>query len=227
MRGEVVRSALEGREPSLGVATVPLQRPRRSDEDDGCGREPARAADDVDELLEAKVTGEAAFRDDVVGELQPDEIADERAVAVRDVREGPSVNERRLAFERLHEVGLERVLEENGHRAGDVELLGSHGLPVEGCGDGNRAETVTEVVAVAGHREQGHHLGGGGDVEAGLARERSLLTDPDGYTAQEAVLDVETAAPRDHRRVDTELVAVDEVRIDGGGKKVVGSGDCM
>ena len=225
VRGQVLRSPLECRQASVGVAAVPLQRPRRGDENDGGGCQPARAADDVDELLEAEIAAEAAFRDDVVGELQPDEVGDERAVAVRDVREGPSVDERRLAFERLHEIGLERVLEENGHRAGDLELLGRHRLAVVRRRERDRAEAAPDVSAVGGHRHQRHHLGGGRDVEPRLARERLVLSDPDVDAAQKAILDVQAAAPRDIRRVDAEVVAVDDVRGDRGGKEVVGGSD--
>ena len=210
VRGQVLRSPLERRQASVEVAAVPLQRPRRGDEDDGVGCQPARTADDVDELLEAEIAAEAAFGDDVVGELQPDEIGDERAVAVRDVRKGPSVDERRLAFERLHEIGLERVLEENGHRAGDLELLGRHRVAVVRPRDRDRAEAAPDISAVAGHRHQRHHLGGGRDVEPRLARERLVLSDPDVDAAQEAILDVQAAAPRDIRRVDAEVVAVNQ-----------------
>ncbi len=66
------------------------------------------------------------------------------------------------------------------------EVLGGHGLALERPGDGDRAEAVPEVVAVARHGEDGHHLGCGRDVEAGLARERSILADPDLDPAQEA-----------------------------------------
>ena len=146
VRGQVLRSPLECGQASVEVAAVPLQRPDRRDEDGGVGCQPARTADDVDELLEAEIAAEAAFGNDVVRELQPDEIGDERAVAVRDVRKGPSVDERRLALERLHEIGLEGVLEQNGHRARNLELLGRHGVAVIRPGDRDRAE------AAAGHQ---------------------------------------------------------------------------
>ena len=70
VRGEIRGAPLECREPAVRIAAVPLQRLRRGDEDDGVGREPARPADDVDELLEAEVAGEASLGDDVVRELQ-------------------------------------------------------------------------------------------------------------------------------------------------------------
>ncbi len=45
-----------------------------------------------------------------------------------------------------------------------------------------------------------------------------------GDPAQDAVLDVETAAPGDRRRVDPELVPMHEVGVDGRGEQVVRGG---
>ena len=146
---------------------------------------------------------------------------------MRDVRERPCVDERRLALDRLHEVGLDRVLEQNGHRAGDLQILGGHRGSLDARRDGDRAQAVPEIVPVAGHREQRHHLGGGRDVEPALARERCVLADADRDPAQDAVLDVEAPAPGDRGRVDAELVSVDEMRVDRRREQVVGGGDRM
>ena len=113
---------------AVGLAAVVLERADRRDEDDGARLQAARAADDVEELLHAHVRAEAALRDDVVAELERDEVGDERVVAVGDVRERAAVDERRLALERLHEVRLDRVLEQHGHRARRAQLLGGDGL---------------------------------------------------------------------------------------------------
>ena len=113
---------------ALGIAAVVLQRLHRRDEDDRARREVADAADDVHELLHAHVGAEAGLGDDDVAELQRDAVGDERVVAVRDVRERPAVHERGLALERLHEVRLDRLLQEDGHRARRLQLLGGDGL---------------------------------------------------------------------------------------------------
>ena len=144
---------------------------------------------------------------------------------MRDVRERARVHESRLALEGLHEVRLDRVLQEDGHRTRDLELFGGHRSALERRRDGDRAQAVPEIVAVAGHGEHRHHLGGGGDVEAALTRERPVLAEPDGDPAQDAVFDVETAAPGDRRRVDSELVPMQQVRVDGRREQVVRRGD--
>ena len=120
----------------------------------------------------AHVRAEARLGDDVVAELQADEVGDQRVVAVGDVGERPAVHQARLALERLDQVGLDRVLEQHGHRAGGAEVLGGDRLAaVERCS--------ATVIAPSRRRrscrsrddgQDRHDLGGGGDVESGLAR---------------------------------------------------------
>src|SRR6185312_10568423 len=83
--------------------------------------------------------------------------------------ERAAVDERRLALERLDEVRLDRVLEQNGHRAGRLQLLGRDRLALPRVGDRDRPEALAQVEEVARDGGDRHHLRGGGDVEAGLA----------------------------------------------------------
>ena len=107
---------------------VVLDRAHGGDEHGGRRRQLAEPADDVEELLHAHVGAEPGLGDDVVAELHPDQVGDQRVVAVGDVRERAAVHEHRLALERLHEVRLDRVLEQHGHRAGGAEVLGGDRL---------------------------------------------------------------------------------------------------
>ncbi len=169
---------------------------------------------------------EAGLGDDVVAELQRDAVGDERVVAVRDVRERAAVDERGLALERLDEVRLDRVLQEDGHRAGGAQLLGRDRLALERPRDGDRAEALPQILEVGRDGDDRHHLGGGGDVEAGLARVAvRAAAEADHGVAQGAVVDVEAAPPRDRERVDAELVAVQDVRVEHRGEQVVRGAD--
>ena len=145
---------------------------------------------------------------------------------MRDVRERAAVDERRLALERLDEVRLDRLLEQDGHRAGGAQLLGRDRLALVRVADGDRAEPRAEVEEVAGDGGDRHHLGGGGDVEAGLAdvAVRSPA-EADDDVAQRAVVHVHAAAPADRQRVDPELVAVQDVRLEHRGEQVVRRAD--
>ena len=115
---------------------------------------------------------------------------------MRDVGERPAVDERGLALERLDEVRLDRVLEQHGHRARRLELLGGDGLALPRVADGDRAEPLAQVVQVARDGDDRHHLRGRGDVEAGLADVAVRApAEPDDDRAQRAVVDVHAAPP--------------------------------
>ena len=169
---------------------------------------------------------EARLGDDDVAELERDAVGDERVVAVRDVRERAAVDEGRLALERLDEVRLDRLLEQHRHRARGLQLLGGHGLALVRRADRDRAEPRAQVVEVARDRDDRHHLGRGGDVEAGLARVAVRApAEADHDVAQGAVVDVDAAPPRDRERVDAELVAVEQVSLEHRREQVVRGAD--
>ena len=212
--------------PPSGLPPWCLSALHRGDEDDRARREVADAADDVHELLHPHVRAESGLGDDDVAELQRDPVGDERVVAVGDVRERPAVDERGLALERLHEVRLDRLLEQDGHRAGRLQLLGGHGLALVGRADGDRAEPRAQVEEVARDGDDRHHLGGGGDVPAGLARVAvRAAAEADHGVAQRAVVDVDAAPPGDRERVDAELVAVQQMRLEHRREQVVRGAD--
>ena len=145
---------------------------------------------------------------------------------MRDVRERAAVHERGLPFERLHEVGLEGVLEQDGHRAGRLQLLRGHRLALPRVGDGDRAQPLPQVVEIAGDGRDRHHLGCGRDVEAGLPDVAVRPpAEPDHDATQRSVVHVDAAAPADRERVDAELVAVQQVRFQHRREKVVGGAD--
>ena len=184
-------------------AAVHLEGAHGAGDDHATGREAAVAADDVHELLGAQVGAEAGLGDDVVGQLHGDLVGDDRVVALRDVGERPGVDEARVALEGLHEVRLERVLEEDGHRAGRLDVLGGQRLAVGAVAEGDASETLAQVLERRGETEDGHDLAGHRDVVAGLTREAvELAAQPDDDVAQGAVVQVDDAPPRDGERVD-------------------------
>ena len=134
----------------VSIAAVVLERAHGHDEHDAARRQAADAADDVHELLHAHVRAEARLGHHVVAELEPDQVGDQRRVAVGDVRERARVHQAGLALERLDQVGLDRLLEQHGHRARGAEVLGGDRLAaVEGARDGDRPEAPAQVVQVA------------------------------------------------------------------------------
>ena len=145
---------------------------------------------------------------------------------MRDVGEGAAVHERGRALERLHEVRLERVLEQGRHRALGVQVVRRDRLIVVGVAHHDATQTLLEVGDGGGQAEDGHDLGGHGDVEAVLARHAvGLAAQAVHDVAQLAVVHVHHALPRDLAHVDAQLVAVVDVRVQERRQQVVGGPD--
>ena len=182
-------------------AAVGLRGAHRGDEHGRARREAPRPAHDVAELLEAQVAREPRLGHDVVGELQRHPVLDDRVVRVRDVAERPGVDQRRLSLERLHQVRLERVLHDHGHRAGRPGgPRRSPGSPPRSSATTIRPSRARRSCEVARQREHRHDLGRRGDDELVLARD---AVDPaaqaDDRVAQFAVVHVQRPRPRDRR----------------------------
>ena len=94
----------------FGLAARALERAERGYHHYRRGREPRNTALDVEKFLRAEVGSEACLRDRIVGVGECHASRLNAVAAVRDVCERSAVNERRHALERLHEVGLYRVL---------------------------------------------------------------------------------------------------------------------
>ena len=145
---------------------------------------------------------------------------------MRDVRERPAVHERRLPLERLHEVRLDRLLEQDGHRARGLQLLGGHRLALVGVADviapsRRRRSCRSDATAAIAITSDAAVMS-----KPGLPRVAvRLAAEPDRDVAQRAVVDVDAAAPADRQRVDAELVAVQEVRLEHRGEQVVRGAD--
>ena len=98
------------------------------------------------------------------------------------------------------------------------------GLPPRGGAHDDAVETGLEVFDVGGQAEDGHDLGGHGDVEAGLALD-ALSALADGDLAQRPVVQVDHARPGDVVGIDVELVALEQMVVEDGRAQVVGRGD--
>jgi hypothetical protein len=89
---------------------------------------------------------------------------------VGDVGEGPAVHERRVVFQRLHQVRRQRVLQQHGHRAVHLQVARRDRPAVARLADHDAAQPLLQVRSDESPGTDGHHLGGHDDVEAVLAR---------------------------------------------------------
>ena len=126
------------------------------------------------------------------------------------------------SLQRLHEVGLERVLEERRHGPRSAELASGHGLLVIGVAHHDAGEARLEVRDVRGEAEHGHDLARDRDVKAVLAGDAvHAPAEAVGDEAQLPVVHVHGAAPGDAPGVYVEGVALVDVVIQHRGEEVV------
>ena len=134
---------------------------------------------------------------------------------MRDIGEGAAMDEGGRAFQRLHQIGRNRLLEQRGHRAVRLQIACAHRFAVAGIGDDDVAEPLLEVIEILREAENRHDFGGNGDVETRLRAEsrwrRRRATDD---LAQRAVVHVQHAAPGDAAAVDPERIAPIDVVVD-------------
>ncbi len=83
-----------------------------------------------------------------------------------DVGEGPCVHQHRGLLRGLHQGRLQGVFEQHRHGARHLQLLGGDGVAAVVQRQLDAADAGAQVFQIAGERQDGHQLGGGGDDEA-------------------------------------------------------------
>ena len=145
-----------------------------------------------------------------------------------DVGERPTVDESGRAFERLHQIGRERLLQKRGHRPMRLEIARTYRLAVAGIANHDFRQALLEVVEVLGEAEDRHHLGRDRDVETIFARKAVGGTAQRRHDrAQGPIVHVHHPPPCDASAIDAERIAPIDVIVDQRCEQVVGSADGM
>ena len=110
------------------AAAVVLERANRSHQHHGRGPQARLAALDINKLLGPQVSTKAGLGDHVVGQLERHFGGQHRVAAVGDIGKRAAVDEGRVVFQRLHQVGLERFAQQHRHGAMGVQIAGAHRL---------------------------------------------------------------------------------------------------
>ena len=220
-RGDVLFAELV-----FGDSAVHLQGLDGRHEHHGIGLEIRFAAFDVEELLGAEVSAEARLGHHEVGKLERGARRNERIAAVRDVGERPAVHERGAVLDGLHEVRLQRIAQQRGHRARGAEFPHRHGLLPASVAEHDVANALLKISQVAGQAEDRHDLRGHRNIEARLAHYTVVVAaQPGRDAAQSAIVHVEHAPPRHPPRIDIECIVPVHVVIDQGGQQVMRRAD--
>jgi hypothetical protein len=145
----------------FGSSPVHFQRACCRHDDHGIRGQSANPALDVAELFHAHVGTKATLGENISDvprrvalfctyELQRDAVGQDGRVAMSDVGEGPSVYKDGCALECLHEVGLDRVFQENRKSAANTEVVGRDSVAMLARRDYHCAKTLTHVLQTRG-----------------------------------------------------------------------------
>jgi len=132
------------------------------------------------------------------------------------------MHQRRVIFQRLHEVWLQCIAQQRSHRALRPQRSRLNGLLIAGGADGDVTDAFAQIRQIGRQAKTRHDFRGDRDVEAGLAHDAVVIAAETGRNrTQGAVIHIENAPPGHPPRIDVELVLPMHVVIDHGRKKVV------
>ena len=216
--------------PQIGLrdTALHLERLDRCDENDGVRRQPPFTTLDIEEFLGPQIGAKSGFRDDVVSQLKPRLRRHQRIAAVRDIGKRPAVHQARVVFHCLHQIRLQRILEQRRHGALHVQVVDCDGFVVSRVADDDFAKTMLEVLEIGCKAEYRHDFRGHGNVETGLTNHAIMeTTEARRDAAQGTVVHIHDTPPRDPPGIDIELVFPVHVIVDQGREQVIGGANRM
>ena len=135
-----------------------LQRTHSRNNDGRIRFQARRAALDVEESLGSHIRPASRLGDEVLTSMNPNQVGENRRVAVRDVTERAGVDEDRRVLESLEQVWLYRISHDHRHGARRFELLGRDRFPFRCESHDCPTEARPQVVQRRGEREHSHDL---------------------------------------------------------------------
>ena len=184
--------------------------------------QPRLAAFDVDELLGAEIGPEAGLGDHVIPQFERGACRGHGVAAVGDVGERAAMDDGRIVLQRLYQVGLDRVLEQCGHRPLRLQVAGPDRRLLTGVADDDVAQSRLEVLARGGQAKDRHHFGRNDDVKSILARETIAGSAQRHHGgAQRTVVHVHDTPPDDASHIEAQRIAVMDVVVQQRRQQVV------
>ena len=147
---------------------------------------------------------------------------------MRDVGERPAMHEGGIVLQRLHQIGLHRVLQQHRHRTIGLDVAGIDRFAIAGISHDHITQTFLQILQVTGQTQAGHDFGCNGDIEPGLTGK--TVADPaqaGGDLAQGPVVHIDDAPPDDASDVDLQRVAPVDVIVDHRRQQGMRTGDGM
>ena len=213
-------------EIGLGNTAMVLERTDRCNDHDRGRLESGHAALDVQELLCAEIGGKARLCDGIITELERHARGRDTVAPMRNVRKRTAMDKGRRAFERLHKVGLERVLQQGRHSALGLQIVCSDRLSVKGVGNDHPAKAGFQISNVGGKAQHCHNLTCYSNIESILAGDALRLAAETVYNVAElAVVHIDGTLPSDLLCIDAKGIALLDVIVEHCREQVVRSTD--
>ena len=144
------------------------------------------------------------------------------------VRKRAAVHNHRRSFQRLHQIGVDRVAQQRRHGALRFQVLRIYRFAVQIIRHQNVPQAFLQIRAVGSQAEDRHHLAGHRDDKAILARDSiHLSAEPYHHVAQGAVVHIEAAFDQHTALVDAQLVPLLHVIVEHGAQQVVCRSQCV
>ena len=209
-----------------GHAAVHLQSTQGGHQHHRIGRDAGLPALDVEEFLGPEIRPESGLGNDIVREPERRPRGDDRVAPVGDVRERPSVDDCGVVLQGLHQIRSEGVLEQHRHGAVSLQIARGDRLAPARLSDDDVAETALEILEIGSEAEDGHHLGGDGDVESVAAREAVAdAAERADDLAQRPIVHVDDSPPGYSPGIQTESVPLVDVIVEQCRQQVVRGAD--
>lgn len=142
-----------------------------------------------------------------------------------DVGERASVNNGRGPFGRLHQIGLDRLLEQNGHRVDRADLRRGDRFPGHVAGHNHTAKPPFQIVRVFAEAQHRHNLRSASNHKAGFMNLAVPVTQPDDDLPKTPVVHIHRALPQNAPRVDLQCIPLKNVVVDHRREQVIRGSD--
>ncbi|CAI8390752.1 MAG: Uncharacterised protein [SAR116 cluster bacterium MED-G04] len=84
------------------------------------------------------------------------------------VGERAAMNKGWVVFQGLHQIGLHRLLEQNGHRTISLDIAAIDRAAITAIGNDDIAKPLFKIIEIGGEAQNGHDLGRNGDIKPGF-----------------------------------------------------------
>ncbi len=177
--------------------------------------QPGFTAFDIKKLLGTEIGTETGLGHHVITELQCSAGGHYRITAMGNIGKWPAMHQRRVVFQRLHQVRLECVAQQRSHGTGNIELPDGNGFTFTRVTDDNVANSLCQVIQAIRKAKNCHDFGRHGNIVARLSWNAVAgTTQTTGNITQGSVVHINNASPGDPSLINIQPVIPVNVIVD-------------